>query len=75
MGGDEDPKISGIVTMQQSQCCSHCWKLMKSKIFNINAVKDYQRFSLNLCHISKTPLFQKPASSKDGAQSARTLKA
>jgi hypothetical protein len=27
-----------------------------SKIFNGNAGKGHQRFSVNLCHISKTPL-------------------
>jgi hypothetical protein len=29
-----------------------------SKIFNGNAVNGRQRFSLNLCHISKMPTFQ-----------------
>jgi hypothetical protein len=29
-----------------------------SKIFNTNAVKGRQRFSSNLCNVSKTPPFQ-----------------
>jgi hypothetical protein len=32
--------------------------LLETKIFNRNAVKGHQRFSLNLCNVSTTPPFQ-----------------